>query len=352
VIELKNEDDSTYWVHPRETIVIKTAEFIALPPCYSATVWPRFKMPAEAIFQSMVKIDPTWYGELGVSITNLSSGSYPIELGSQFATLVIYELKTETGMFLFRKENLPEPDQIQIATSVNLARVQKNLNDNNLLDVCEIINNKIRLKKRPNTDDLEKLFKMEPSGEWRDAVIKCIGSFPRKMDGLGLTTLELIRPKPPKVKSLTRGDISKTTCTETDLENIAIEHGIPFNVLAAIPEMIMEKIKRDVAPRIRAEVEANIFPKTVTLTLTVLGFLSLIVAISAFVMDKYRPGSPEFMAINWPLTSTIISVLLAIILLWAIYRLMHQKSDESQTVRRLERTVEDLKKRIEQHKTR
>ena len=34
-----------YPLKSRETVVIKTKEFIALPPNYSATVWPRFRMP-------------------------------------------------------------------------------------------------------------------------------------------------------------------------------------------------------------------------------------------------------------------------------------------------------------------
>jgi len=79
-----------YHVEPGETIIVLTKEFIALPPCYSATVWPRFNLVREGIFQSMVKIDPTWYGKLGVAITNFSSRTIKLIEGKAFGTLILY----------------------------------------------------------------------------------------------------------------------------------------------------------------------------------------------------------------------------------------------------------------------
>ena len=50
----------TPWnVEPGQTVAVISREFIALPPTYAATVWPRYKLVQEGLFQSMVKIDPT-----------------------------------------------------------------------------------------------------------------------------------------------------------------------------------------------------------------------------------------------------------------------------------------------------
>jgi len=282
--------DETYWMSPRETVVIKTKEFIALTPHYSATVWPRFKMPVEAIFQSMVKIDPTWYGELGVAITNLSSGMYPIKRGELFATLILYELKTPTRMFLYRKENLPDPKQVQLPENDNIKveSIKEKLEQKNLQDICEIDNRQVKLKECPDDKSLLELLGVSDSDEWKHAIIECIGYRPRKMDGLGLTTLEMIRPTPAQAKKLNKEDIQTTKCSETELENTAIEHGKPFNLLAVIPEWILQKVEKELVPRIEAEVGARLFPQIVQLTLRVLALLSLIgvaIALSAKYFD-------------------------------------------------------------------
>ncbi len=346
VKETKALENETYWMAPRETIVVKTKEFVALPPRYAATVWPRFKMPVESIFQSMVKIDPTWYGELGVAITNLSAGKYPIKRGDTFATLVIYELKTITEMYLYRKENMPEFKEIPLGydSRLNIDKIREKIKDSKLEKICEIEDNKIRLKIRPNEECFRKLLDIDEAEEWMQAVLKSIGSLAREMDGLGLTTLDMVRPTPVKAEKLTKKDVQDTECTAMDLENAAIDHGIPFNLLPAIPELIMQNIEREIAPRIRAEVEASLFPKTVTLTLTVLGFLSFVIAVVAFVMEKYRPGSPSFISIEWPITVTIVSIMLAIILLVSLTLLLARKSPDSRAISRLNTKMEKIEK--------
>lgn len=76
---MKYEDmkEKEYPFEPGETIIVLTEEYIALPPQYSATIWPRFGLVSEGIFQSMVKIDPTWRGQLAVALTNFSPAIYP-----------------------------------------------------------------------------------------------------------------------------------------------------------------------------------------------------------------------------------------------------------------------------------
>lgn len=349
VKELGENEDSAYWMLPRETIVVKTKEFIALPPHYSATVWPRFKMVTEAIFQSMVKIDPTWYGELGIAITNLSAASYPIRRGDTFATLVLYETKSTTGMSLYRKENLPEPKEVLFQPIGSYQEISDKLKADGLNIFLEISEHGIKLKQLPEADIFIKLMNLNSRNEWREAIIECVNSFPREMDALGLNTLELIRPRKPKGQKLKRADIQKVECNLTDLENAAIKYGVPFNLLPGIPEFMMEKIDRETTPRIRAEVEANLFPKTVTLTLTVLGFLSLIVAMVAFLMDKYRLNSP-LTGVDWPSTVAIGLIALGVVLVAAIAFLLFRRLPDSRAINRLKREMEELKKQISPEK--
>jgi len=344
VNDTKDLPDKTYWMAPKETVVIKTKEFIALPPCYSATIWPRFKMPTESVFQSMVKIDPTWFGELGVTVTNLSAGKYPLHWGRPFATLILYSLKTETSMYLYRKEDLPDPTEQTLPMSVSEEKIIKALQDHSLAKICQVENGKIKLVQPPDAESFKALIDIENSPDWKKLLITCIGALPRQMQGLGLNTLEVIRPTCPNVENLTREDIQNTECNPVDLENAAIEYGTPFNYLSAIPDFIMEGIDREITPRIRAEVEASVFPKTVTLTLTVLGFLTLIIAVVAFLMEKYKPKSLSFVNIDWPTTASIFIVVLGIVVLTSIIILTKRNVPESRAINRLKKKVGNLEK--------
>ncbi len=328
------DNENTYNVAPGETIVVKTEEFIALPPDYSATVWPRFKMPTEAIFQSMVKIDPTWFGELGVAMTNISVATYPISRGEKFATLILYGLRSPTGMFLYRKEDLPDHNKISLVNSIDIDVIKRKLKCNKLESVCQIVDDKLVFTDIPDDKQFKSLITIHSSEEWRNVIISYLGEHPRQMDGLGLNTLDIIKPKPPKGIRLSPYDIRNKFWKETDLENIAIKHGPPFDVLPAIPDLIMQNIEQEVSPRICAEVEARVYPKTVTLTLTVLGFLSLILGVLAFLMDKYRKESP-LAGIDWPGTAVIGIATLGVVLLLSLLILLIRKSPDSRGIRSL-----------------
>ena len=340
------EADSTYVMAPRETIVVKTREFLALPPYYSATVWPRFGMVKEAILQHMVKIDPTWFGELGVALRNLSAGDYPIRAGDQFATLVLYELQTETGMFLFRREDLPGSPRVPLEVGV-AEEITKKLADNiPLTRLCKIVDGSLEIQEIPDAGNYLKLLGLADHEAWRSAVNQCLGRYPRPMDILGMNTLHSIKPNPPKVRLLSRDDVSKAGCTEGDLERAAIEHGKPFHLLPAFHELLVDTIDQEVAPRIRAEVEASLYPKTVTLTLTVLGFLSFIVASVAFLLDKYKVTS-LLTGIDWPGTVALVLVSLGVTIIAALLYLMFGKPRkilDSRAITRLRQDVAELKK--------
>ncbi|HUS73806.1 MAG TPA: hypothetical protein VMY06_12145 [Sedimentisphaerales bacterium] len=104
LIALKEE--MPYPLKPGETVVVITAEKVAIPHAYSATVWPRFNMVKRGVFQSMVKIDPTWYGKLAVAMINLSPATVELEQGEAFATLLLYELSKESDVDLWKLEDI------------------------------------------------------------------------------------------------------------------------------------------------------------------------------------------------------------------------------------------------------
>lgn len=341
---LKDSKEEAYKLEPGETIIVRTKEYVALPPCYSATIWPRFNLVREGIFQSMVKIDPTWYGQLGVALTNLSPAKYPIWKGKKFATLIIYELTEDTDIQLFpRHKMLDEKYQSRIPlTGFERILDQNKLKEIGLEDKCRIESNELIIELALDQEEFELLLKLSEKSEWQKTVGKAIRI--KTMDALGLPQLDLILNKDPDGVRLSRNEVLTASITQQDLLDTAVERGTPFDLISAIPELIMEKMRHEITPRIQAEVEANVFPKIVTLTLTVLGFLSLIIAVAAFVMEKYRPSSPAFLNIEWSLTATVVVVILGAVLLWAIYRVTHPKTDESRALQRLQKKVEVLEK--------
>lgn len=347
VIETGILNNCTYWLEPRETIIIKTKEFIALSPYYSATVWPRFKMPRESIFQSMVKIDPTWYGELGVAVTNVSHGKYPIEKGKTFATLIIYGLKTKTGMYLYRTEDIPQLEERAIPLDLDNEKdkIIKSIKESEeLRDICEIRDDLFILKEAPSSNQFNILWRLSKSEKWKNIVTLAIQGLPREMQQLGLNTLESIRPTKPNVRPLNRDEVQNTDYNLSDLENLAIRYGLPFNCIPALHNLILENIESEITPRIRSEVEAAVFPKTVTLTLTVLGFLSLIVAIAAFVSSKYRPGSQSIMEIDLPASVSLVVLALAIVLIISILILTFRRPSDSYALKKIKKKLKELER--------
>lgn len=339
--------DKLYLMKCKDTIVIKTKEFIALPPNYSATVWPRFRMPVEAIFQSMVKIDPTWFGELGVAVTNLSNGEYPIKYDDRFATLVLYELKTPTGMNLWRKEDIPEKKD-ELPTNIHETELRNKLEQNGLKKFCTIHNRSIIINNYPNEDDFNQILKLfdnqDCAKEWKDFIKKCISNKHTVMDSLGLTNLNLVKPVNPKVQKLQTEELRKDY-SMSQIERTAIEYGKPFNLLVGVHDRILESIDEEALPRIKAQVEASLFPKIIPLTLTVLGFLSIIIAISAFVMEKFRVGG-LVSDVDWSDTAFGTLIFVCIVLIASFLIFTFKNSPESRAISKLKTEVNNLKERL------
>lgn len=340
---LGDDKDHAYWMEPGETVIVRTVEYIALPAYYSATVWPRFNFVREGIFQSMVKIDPTWYGQLGIALTNLSPAIYPIWQGKRFATLILYELREKTDITLYRSgEILADEDRISISLNgIQREVIERGIREKGLEGKCEVEDTNLCIAIAVDEDDFKNLRGLHDSDSWKERVDEAIRI--KTSGALGLPNLDLILEKDPDGKRLDRKAVAEASCTQQDLVNAAVERGRPFHLLSAIPQIIRDNIEHEVTPRIRAEVEASIFPKIITLTLTVLGFLSLIIAVTAFVMDKYRVGSP-LSGIDWPGTVAVGLSVLGIVLLLLLLKLLFQRSPESRAIQRLKKEVEELKR--------
>jgi deoxycytidine triphosphate deaminase len=323
-----------YSIMPGETVIILTREFIALPACYSATVWPRFILVREGIFQSMVKIDPTWYGKLGVAMTNLSSRTIELFEGMTFGTLLLYELSSDTDLDLLRPAELGEV-RVKIPNIPLKSTLQGKLEAQNLTKACWVEDDFLVVRGLKKST-YETLRKIDGSKPWLDIVetakVQCIkatrnntGRRSIGMGALGMQDLQELTSGSPMGKGIDEKDVKEARVTDKELWNVAVEHGKPFDLLANIPKLVMETIEREITPTIRAEVESSVFPRTVTLTLTVLGFLSLIVAVAAFVVDKFRPQTPAFAVIEWSTTVSVITIVLAIIILVAIVCLLRRR---------------------------
>jgi deoxycytidine triphosphate deaminase len=343
---IKENKENAYWIQPGETVVVRTVEYIALPRWYSATVWPRFDFVREGIFQSMVKIDPTWYGQLGVALTNLSPAGYPIWQGKQFATLILFELVEKADIILYKKDEiLEEDDKIEISLDgVEKNITEKNLKIKGLEGKYKIENNKLIINVALTLEDFKNLRSLDESERWKEEVNKAIRI--KTADALGLPNLDILLGKKSDGIRLKREKVGVSACTEEALLTAAVERGRPFDLLAELPNFIVEKVERDISPRLRAEVEASLFPKTITLTLTVLGFLSLIVAILAIVTDKYKLSE-----VSWPGAVSIgligLGLIILAVLVSKIVHKLSSRSPDSRVIKQLKKGIEDLRKEVQ-----
>lgn len=320
----------SYEIEPGETIIVLTEEDIALPPHYSATVWPRFDFVSEGIFQSMVKIDPTWRGHLAVALTNVSPAKYPIERGRLFGTLIVYELTQRSQYSLRRTQDL---DLIIVRLpngwmQANGDKCRLEIENHGLSDLCEIIEDKeghgcLKIKKeKRKTSEFEKLKRVYDDNAWRkavkDAIKEVIQSDQKGMNAYELDDLDRIIESVPKGRRLKREDL-KEECSQEDLQKIALEYGGPFSCIFSIPGFVLNRVKSEVKPTIQTEISAALYPKFVTLTLTVFGLLSLIAAIVSLILSKFPLPSP-LIGFEWRDTISIAAVVLGAVLIYLIWK--------------------------------
>ena len=288
----KQNKNRWHWMQPGETVIVRTKEYIALPPCYSATVWPRFNFVREGIFQSMVKTDPTWYGQLGVALTNVSPADYPIWKGKRFGTLIIYELSQETDIKLLRKGEALKVGESKSIQEVTLPKdvesdVNKKIRGSDLKGKCRVENRQLTIQVALDRTELESLRDLHESEEWKKAVKVAVRT--KSCDALGLPALDLLLKSPAggdptSPKRLTREDVANeaSKCTSEALSRIAVERGRPFELIANMPRLMEEQAKGQVEAELNKEI-SRIILRIVAITLSILGFISLIVAIIAIL---------------------------------------------------------------------
>lgn len=343
--------ERAYGIEPRETVIVLTEEYIALPPSYSATVWPRFGMVSEGIFQSMVKIDPTWRGHLAVALTNVSPAVYPLCRGKAFATLILYGLTRRTKLTLCsstdaRKNEIRE----KIPVEIDEREMAEKLREANLSDLCAFSNKELVIMGMRRAPHFERLRALDESRNWRSAVDKAERKAAEQrhigMTAYDLTSLDHLLEGPHEGKRVDHADVHRP-CDESDLEAVAVEHGRPFHLLPGMVEHILAKVEHDIVPRVAAEVSSSLYPRIVTLTLSVLGFLSLIAAVAALLMDKFAMRSP-LTRVDWPGTIAWVAVVLGAIVLTALVILMIRPRPRSADIRRLDRELANMKDSIRQ----
>lgn len=157
-----------YDLEPGETIIVLTSEFIALPPHYAATVWPRFSLVREGIFQSMVKIDPTWFGHLAVAMNNFSPRIFTLKQGMPFGTLILYGLSSRTDMDLYDPKDI-DPVTVSVANVVAKNILSGKLDKFENIAWLEGDDLKVRALKQSDYIELRAVDLSQP---WKDAVDK------------------------------------------------------------------------------------------------------------------------------------------------------------------------------------
>jgi len=79
-------------IEPGETVLVLTAEYVALPRIIFGTIDMRARVVFEGIIASSTKVDPTWYGKLTIGVTNHSKDAIKFRHGESFCSLVLFEL--------------------------------------------------------------------------------------------------------------------------------------------------------------------------------------------------------------------------------------------------------------------
>lgn len=289
--------DTPYELQPGETIIILTEEYLALPNSYSATVWPRFGMVSEGIFQSMVKIDPTWRGHLAIAMTNVSPATYPVRRGKGFGTLILYQLKRPTDLVLC---SVVEAKRVAVVHEkvngdIDEREIAEQLKVADLSDLCSFAGGTLTIAGMRRSVHFDKLRSLHSDKSW----CKAVDTAEQKMSeqsligtaAYDLTSLDRLLEGPCDGTRLKEEDLNRAysqTEFQALLDGAAVEYGKPLHLLRGMPQHIMNSVEDRIVPRVRAEVGRSVFPELITLTLRVLSLLSLLgvmVALAAKYFD-------------------------------------------------------------------
>jgi len=307
-----SEVSQPYVIDPGESILAITEEYIAIPMHYSATIWPRFGIVRKGIFQSMVKIDPTWYGRLAVALSNLSPVSITLNPGEPFATLLLYALNTPSKYDLWRPtdENLKA-----VARNVDLPEVYREASKRNAIDkyikehkldhwlTLHGEQMQVRGLKR---DELEQLRKFTADPNWKSFCLKVAEEWAtatHPSTGRGVVWMNTIGQEDLSeiVKVTKEGRMSldniRGMCSQDDLLQMAENYGKPFDVIAKIPLTVKTAATAEMSQKIETmgedasnRVEATVVPRMITLMFSILGLLSLIIAVLIYATRILTDG--------------------------------------------------------------
>lgn len=86
------ELDDSILIEPGDTVLVLTAEYIALSPHFAGVTLARASTMNEGISLSSAKVDPTWHGRLQIPITNNSRMKFKLRRGDRFCTMLLFKL--------------------------------------------------------------------------------------------------------------------------------------------------------------------------------------------------------------------------------------------------------------------
>lgn len=319
--------ENPYPLQPGETVVVITAEKVAIPHAYSATVWPRFNMVKRGIFQSMVKIDPTWHGHLAIAMSNLSPAIVELKYGKAFATLLFYELSKESDVDLWKLKDIQEKS-IEVVEAIpkeiigNIKRIDEHIsNSEELTGYCCVRGQSIAawgIKK----EHVEALKGCLADERWyalvnrlsKNWAVKKHDETKKRMIVMPALGMDDLRPIVGEISAegymAEENVLAEVLGDDSPLVEAAVKYGKPFDVFARIPHAINERIEKDTIPKIEAEIESKIQIRVILLVFSMFGFMSLAIAI--LVMMWRVGGQADFIKnfSNWKgLCATVVAMM-------------------------------------------
>jgi dUTPase len=284
-----------YLLQPGETVVVITAEKVAIPHAYSATVWPRFNMVKRGVFQSMVKIDPTWHGHLAIAMSNLSPAEVILKYDKAFATLIFYELSEESDVDLWKlkdiqEQNIEVVEEIPQQLKGDINRINEHIfGSEELRDYC-CVRDKSIVAWGIKREHVQALKDSLTDQRWQDTVDRLEKKWAEKlhpngkrmivMPALGMESLWEIVKGMSDEGYLKEEDIRGITLgSDDDIVDAAMKYGKPFDVFARIQDATIERIEEEIIPRAEAVIESKIQIRVIILVFTLFGFISLMISI-------------------------------------------------------------------------
>ena len=368
LIALKEE--MPYPLKPGETVVVITEEKVAIPHAYSATVWPRFNMVKKGVFQSMVKIDPTWYGKLAVAMLNLSPATVELEKGEAFATLLLYELSKESDVDLWKLEDIQRMG-IEVEESIppeftrEIDKIENYIFDKGLRSYYRLKDTSLIVSgiKRKQVDKLKNCF---PDQRWHDFANRLAQKWAKKLNTNGKRMIVMPALGMENLWDIVKGISDKGYIKEKNIRGMplisndalidaAVKYGEPFDVFARIPDTIIERIEKETIPKIEAEIQSKIQTRVIVLVFSLFGFMSLVLTILVML---WRIGGKEFLEkfSNWPglyATMTTIGGIFGVAILLLTYTwLTKLKKGRRREERKLEKQLTEVDRREKELKKR